>query len=93
MRRLVENALSNGAQTSGGDFDIYGATAQPLVFNNVTRELNIYHQESFGPLVTHFEFETPVEVVRLANDAEYGLVSSVYGENILETRFELGTDD
>ena len=46
--------------------------------------MDIYYQESFGPLVTLFEFETREEAIRLANDTEYGLVSSVYGEDIPE---------
>jgi acyl-CoA reductase-like NAD-dependent aldehyde dehydrogenase len=80
----VQNALSNGAQIRSGRFDIVGAIAQPLVLEHVTKDMDIFYQESFGPVVSLFEFETHEEAIRLANDTEYGLVSSVYSENITE---------
>lgn len=47
--------------------------------------MDLYYQESFGPVVAIFEFETNEEAIRLANDTEYGLVASVFGNNIVET--------
>ena len=44
--------------------------------------MDIYYQESFGPTVAMYEFETNEEAIRLANDTEYGLVSAVYSDNI-----------
>ncbi|KIM99839.1 hypothetical protein OIDMADRAFT_42801 [Oidiodendron maius Zn] len=84
LRKLVQNALSHGAQISGGKFDVVGAIAQPLVLDHVTKDMDIFYQESFGPVVSLFEFETNDEAIRLANDTEYGLVSSVYSENIID---------
>lgn len=84
VHKLVKNALDHGAEITGGKFDIDGAVAQPLVLSGISKEMDIYYQESFGPTVALFEFETNDEAVRLANDTEYGLVSSVFGENILE---------
>lgn len=84
VRKLVQNALSSGAQINGGKFEVSGAIAQPLVLTNVTKDMDIYYQESFGPVVSLFEFKTNEEAIKLANDTEYGLVSSVYSENIIE---------
>jgi len=84
VRKLVQNALSSGAQINGGKFEVSGAIAQPLVLTNVTKDMDIYYQESFGPVVSLFEFKTNEEAIKLANDTEYGLVSSVYSENIVE---------
>ncbi|KIW10080.1 hypothetical protein PV08_11040 [Exophiala spinifera] len=84
VQALVEDALSKGAQIRGGNFSVQGSIVQPLVLDGVRKGMDIYYQESFGPVVTLFEFETTDEAVRLANDTEYGLVSSVYGENIYE---------
>lgn len=80
----MQNALSHGAQISSGKFDVAGAIAQPLVLDHVTKDMDIFYQESFGPVVSLFEFETNDEAIRLANDTEYGLVSSVYSENIID---------
>lgn len=46
--------------------------------------MDIYYQESFGPVVSLFEFDNNEEAIQIANDTEYGLVSSVYSENIME---------
>jgi len=46
--------------------------------------MDIFHQESFGPTVALFEFDTVDEAIRLANNTDYGLVSSVYSENVAE---------
>ena len=51
---------------------------------NVNKSMDIYYQESFGPTVAVYEFETNEEAIKLANDTEYGLVSSVYSDNIPE---------
>jgi acyl-CoA reductase-like NAD-dependent aldehyde dehydrogenase len=84
VRSLVEDALSKGARTLGGKFDIKGSIAQPIALANVDKSMDIYYQESFGPTVVVYEFDTIDEAVKLANDTEYGLVSSVYSENIPE---------
>lgn len=44
--------------------------------------MDIYYQESFGPVVCLFEFETNEEAIQMANDTEYGLVASVFGDDI-----------
>ena len=82
VESLITDALSKGAQILAGQFYVQGAVVQPIVLGGVTRDMDIYYQESFGPVVTLFEFDTNEEAIRLANDTEYGLVSSVFSENI-----------
>jgi len=84
VKNLVSDALSKGAHVRGGRFGVDGAVVQPLVLDGVRKGMDLYYQESFGPVVSLFEFETNEEAVQLANDTEYGLVSSVFGENIVE---------
>lgn len=81
---LISDALAKGAQIKAGKHDIQGAVAQPLVLGEVTKQMDLYYQESFGPVVALFEFETNEEAIRLANDTEYGLVSSVFSDNVIE---------
>ncbi|KAL4738493.1 aldehyde dehydrogenase domain-containing protein [Aspergillus similis] len=81
---LLQNAVQHGATVSGGRISVSGAIVQPVALSGITKEMDLYHQESFGPVVTLFEFDTIDEAVRLANDTEYGLVSSVFSTDILQ---------
>ena len=84
MKDLVQDALDQGANILAGKFDVKGAIVQPLVLESVKEDMDIFHQESFGPTVALFEFDTVDEAIRLANNTDYGLVSSVFSENIAE---------
>jgi acyl-CoA reductase-like NAD-dependent aldehyde dehydrogenase len=84
VQGLVEDALSKGAEILGGKLDVKGSIAQPVALINVNKAMDIYYQESFGPTVVVYEFDTIDEAIKLANDTEYGLVSSEYSENIPE---------
>ncbi|KAL1897847.1 hypothetical protein Sste5346_003699 [Sporothrix stenoceras] len=82
VEKLVADALAKGATVHGGRYSVDGAIVQPLVLQNVQKGMDIYYQESFGPTVALFEFETNEEAINLANDTEYGLVASVFGNDI-----------
>jgi len=84
VKDLVQDALDQGANILAGKFDVKGAIVQPLVLESVKEDMDIFHQESFGPTVALFEFDTVDEAIRLANNTDYGLVSSVFSENIAE---------
>lgn len=82
VEKLVADALAKGATVYGGRHSVDGAIVQPLVLQNVQKGMDIYYQESFGPTVALFEFDTNEEAIQLANDTEYGLVASVFGDDI-----------
>ncbi|KAF4423764.1 Vanillin dehydrogenase [Fusarium acutatum] len=84
VENLVTDALSKGAKVRGGKIGFEGAVVQPIVLEGVSKGMDIYYQESFGPVVSLFEFETTQEAINLANDTDYGLVCSVFSENISE---------
>jgi acyl-CoA reductase-like NAD-dependent aldehyde dehydrogenase len=74
---LVRDAVDRGAQLlTGGQAD--GPAYAPTVLRGVTPEMRIYHEESFGPVVSIVEVDGEAEAVRVANDTEYGLSSSVF---------------
>ena len=78
---LVEDAVAKGAEVlSGGEPS--GPCFPPTVLKNVTPEMRVYVEESFGPLVAVVPVEGPDEAVRVANDTEYGLAAAVFSENI-----------
>ena len=91
---LVEDAVAKGAEVlSGGKAS--GPCFPPTVLKNVTPEMRVYAEESFGPVVAVVPVEDTEEAVRVANDTEYGLSSAVFSENVpaalqLAQRIETG---
>lgn len=82
VQRLVADAVAKGAKLTTGDFQAAGALVQPAVVDGVTRDMDFYAEESFGPIVGIIRFDSDDEAVALANDSEYGLSASVFSRDI-----------
>jgi succinate-semialdehyde dehydrogenase/glutarate-semialdehyde dehydrogenase len=69
---------------------------KPTVLADVTHEMRIMREETFGPVLPVMAFDKDDEALRLANDSEYGLAASVWtrdrvrGES-LARRIQAGT--
>lgn len=59
-----------------------GCYMEPTVFLNPKADAEIYKKEIFGPVSVVKTFETEEEVLKLANDTEYGLMSGVFTRDI-----------
>ncbi|KAK4035080.1 Aldehyde/histidinol dehydrogenase [Parachaetomium inaequale] len=84
-KKLVEDALSKGASLLYGDVAAQESTPtrmRPVVISGVKTDMDIYNTESFGPTVSLYEIETEEEVLRIANDTDYGLSSAVFTEDL-----------
>jgi acyl-CoA reductase-like NAD-dependent aldehyde dehydrogenase len=81
---LLEDARAKGAKVLGGieDVDQRGSYLTPRILVNVTREMKIWHTETFAPIALLIPFNTVDEAVALANDTAYGLTASVYTANV-----------
>lgn len=78
---LVKDAVAKGAKlVAGGQID--GPVMQATVLDHVTREMRIYHEESFGPVAPVIRVATVEEAIRVANDTEYGLSAAIFGRNV-----------
>jgi succinate-semialdehyde dehydrogenase/glutarate-semialdehyde dehydrogenase len=55
---------------------------EPAVLTNVTKDMLVMHEESFGPLVGIDTFEGLDEAVELANSTKYGLVTYAYTRSL-----------
>jgi acyl-CoA reductase-like NAD-dependent aldehyde dehydrogenase len=81
VKEMTEDAVAKGATLAvAGEAD--GTVMSATVLDGVKDGMRIYREESFGPIVCIVRAKDEDEAVRLANDTEYGLTSSVYTENI-----------
>ncbi|MCG6858501.1 MAG: aldehyde dehydrogenase family protein [Salaquimonas sp.] len=76
IRRQFDDARAKGAKVlAGGGID--GRFVEPTVFANVTPDMLLYEEETFGPVCSIFKVKNDEEAVRIANDSEYGLTAGV----------------
>ncbi|MFC4855386.1 NAD-dependent succinate-semialdehyde dehydrogenase [Actinophytocola glycyrrhizae] len=76
----VRKAVEQGATLrTGGNRIEPGAYLEATVLTDVTREMDAYYEEIFGPVVVVFRAENEEHAVELANDSPFGLGASVWG--------------
>ena len=80
----IADATAHGARiVSGGKrHPLGGNFFEPTVLTNVTPDMKIFSEETFGPVAPLIRFHDDAEVVRLANDSEFGLASYFYSRDI-----------
>ena len=83
----IADALAKGARVvlGGKRHALGGHYFEPTILADVTREMRVAREETFGPLAPLFAFETEAEVIAQANDTEYGLAAYFYTENVRRT--------
>lgn len=80
----VEDAVARGARilTGGTRLSSLGKNFYaPTVLVDVTREMRIMREETFGPVLPVMAFDTDDQAVGLANDSEFGLAASIWTRN------------
>ncbi|WP_027795046.1 NADP-dependent succinate-semialdehyde dehydrogenase [Paraburkholderia acidipaludis] len=80
----IEDALAKGAQVAtGGKRHALGhGFFEPTVLTGVTPAMKVARDETFGPLAPLFRFSSDEEVIRMANDTEFGLAAYFYSRDI-----------
>jgi succinate-semialdehyde dehydrogenase/glutarate-semialdehyde dehydrogenase len=80
----IEDALAKGARvvTGGRRHALGHGFFEPTVLADVTPAMQVARDETFGPLAPLFRFSSDDEVIRLANDTEFGLASYFYSRDI-----------
>ena len=81
---FVNDAVAKGAKVECGGKRLPGKGFffPPTVLSNVPETANCVHDEIFGPVVAIQTFDNQDDVIRRANDTEYGLVAYVFSENM-----------
>ncbi|MBL4789360.1 MAG: benzaldehyde dehydrogenase [Kordiimonadaceae bacterium] len=78
--KLMQDSIDMGANLlAGGTRD--GLNFRPTVLRDVTPDMPIYAEETFGPIAPVTSFKSDDEAVSLANSVEYGLVTSIFTAN------------
>jgi aldehyde dehydrogenase (NAD+) len=76
----LEEAVAKGAKVlTGGPNAISGNFIQPTVLVDVTPEMKVMKDETFGPVIPIVKVKSTEEAVRAANQTRYGLGSAVFG--------------
>ena len=80
----VDDAVEKGATVmTGGSLDNAGKQFfKPTVMTNVTNKMKIFYEETFGPVAPLIKFSTEEEVIKMANDTNYGLAGYFYSRDI-----------
>ncbi len=80
----VRDALEKGArlETGGKRHALGGRYFEATVLSNANEGMLCVREETFGPLAPVVKFTDEAEVIKLANDTEFGLASYFYSQNI-----------
>jgi len=88
----IADAIAKGATVmTGGEILVHGGGRwlEPTVIRDVTHEMTLMREETFGPVIPVMAYETIEDAIALANDTEFGLSGGVYAANI-EAAHEIG---
>jgi len=76
----IEDAVAKGAKVEIGG-GVQGRFVQPTILTNVNTSMDVWQDETFGPVVVVVPFSTDDEAIALNNDTEYGLSSGIITHN------------
>lgn len=84
VKSHIDDAVSKGAcvEIGGSALEVPGFFMQPTVLSGVTADMLVSQDETFGPLAPIFPFKTEQEVLKLANDTEFGLAGYFFSRNV-----------
>ena len=70
-----------GKRLAGGDYS-KGFFVQPTIFEGVGRDMRIFQEEIFGPVLCVIPFDDESDAISIANDTRYGLAGDVWSRNL-----------
>ncbi|MBU0636100.1 aldehyde dehydrogenase family protein [Candidatus Micrarchaeota archaeon] len=88
VQEHIKDAEQKGAHilTGGKRLEGKGYFFPPTVITNITEEMLVLKEETFGPVIPLIPFETIEEVIQKANDSKYGLTASIWTKDQKKAR-------
>lgn len=95
VQLLINDALQKGAKLVTGNKRV-GNLFYPTLIDNVTTKMKLATEEPFGPVLPVIRFHNETELVKLANNSNFGLQAAIFTSNIntalhLADQLEVGT--
>ena len=87
LQRHIDDAVAKGARVlTGGQIETHGGGRwlKPTVLANVTHDMAVMREETFGPILPVMSFDTTSQAIQLANDTEFGLSAAVFAGTLEE---------
>ncbi|MBL7714392.1 MAG: aldehyde dehydrogenase family protein [Bdellovibrionales bacterium] len=80
LKSQIQDAVKKGAKILTGGNEVKGKPGyfEPTVLVNVTNEMEVMREESFGPVIGIQKVSSDEEALALMNDTDYGLTAGVY---------------
>lgn len=80
----VADATARGAKIAVGGtrHALGGSFFEPTVLTEVTTDMKVTREETFGPVAPLFRFKTEEQVIEMANDTEFGLAAYFYAKDL-----------
>jgi succinate-semialdehyde dehydrogenase / glutarate-semialdehyde dehydrogenase len=82
VQEHIEDAVKKGAKLAFGGKALGGNFFEPTLLRDVTSDMMIAREETFGPVAPLFRFKTEAEAIAMANDTEFGLACYFYARDI-----------
>ncbi|MDO5769254.1 MAG: NAD-dependent succinate-semialdehyde dehydrogenase [Psychrobacter sp.] len=84
VNALLKDAIDKGAKliTGGSTNSASSLTMNPTVISDISDDMDIAHEEIFGPITSVFTFSSEAEVIKHANDTIYGLAAYFYTNDL-----------
>ncbi len=84
VEELVQDAIDKGGKVllGGKRHELGFSFYEPTVMTDVTTDMRVAKEETFGPFAPLFRFKTEKEAIQMANDTEFGLASYFYTRDV-----------